>query len=262
MKPLCTLFLLFGVAWAQADTLPQLPTREEVLKLPAEQQLAAREAVKRVVFARLVRQKEDARRLTRENSAACVALARQLNAPQALVELLQMEAEQQLSGRLLYDHRLAFNNLVRAYGVDALQIRLFTEGMHVSDKDLREICDWLPKEHLFNLVPETPVPTEELLVQLSLLGEIYAQIDHLYKGVTDKEQADAAAQSLLDSLQSFDATAPVRKVLIDRKVPRVTAVFQQLLLPIMQQLSEQRTRLQQADFFGSRHLAALDYLLD
>ena len=243
--------------------LPELPTHEDVLALPAEEQLAAREAVKKVLLHRTLRQKDDAARLTPANAAASLALAQQLHAPEPFVRMLELEAAGHLSGRDLHEYRRAFNELVAAYGVDALQMRLYSETRAYTTEEMRRVFEWLPLEHVFNLVPDMEMGAAVIEAQLSTLAEVFARMAQIYAGVTSREQADAAAEELLPLLAAYDTTSPVRLLLmVEGGSPRLMALFARLIEPVAAPLTEQRRRLLETDYYGSRRLSTLDFLLN
>lgn len=245
-----------------ASLLPPLPTSEEILQLPANERLSARAAVKQVMVQRTLRQKVDGARLTSQNAADCLALGIQLQAPKPFVEMLRLEASGQLYGRDLYDYRQAFSSLVALYGIDALSIRLCTEGLPYSVEELRKVLEWLPLEHVFNLVPGDKLSEQKLTEQLSTLASIYKRMAEVYAGVTNREQADAAAEVLVDLLASFDSTSPVRLILAKQQDSSLLDSYRKLVHRDAPELAQHRVRLLEVDYFGSRKLALLDYLLN
>lgn len=255
------LLLAADPAAEEQSSLPRVPSEEEVQQQPEPQRLAARQSVKQVMLRRIIRLKAERRRLTPENSAACVALAAQLHAPAELVELLRLETAGPLGGRDLYEHSQALSKLVHAYGVDDLQIRLFVEGLNFTPQEWADIAEWLPTESVFNMVSRRSVTNEELEFQFTLLADLYSRLAAEYEEITNREQADAAAERLLGLLHSYDAVMPARLVLSGARgeAPSASAT-DSLLQPVIRQLVKQRQRLREADFFGSRRLAALDYI--
>lgn len=269
----CSWFILLvsgGVLMAQQPEppapAPQQPavaaTPDLVSALPEQERLAAREAIKQVMMQRTIRLKDDRRRLTRANAEASAAQAEQLHAPEALVNLLKKEAAL-LSGEpgSLYECRQTLSKVVAAYGVDELQIRLFVEGLDFSGKEMREVVDWLPLQYAFNLVNVDPELDSELEGQLTALVDLYAQVAETYRGVADKEQADAAAQALLSLMEIHDTVAPLRYKMQSGGSTRLHMLYERLVIPVLQEISPIRMRLIEAGYYGSRHLAALDYLI-
>ena len=248
-------------AAAEAAWLPPVPTVDEVLQLPEAESKAARAAIKQVLLDRTLRLKAERRRLTPENSAECAAAAEKLHAPEAFTRLMQIEAREQLSGRALYEHQHRLEQCVRTYGVDALQIRLFVECLPFTEAELRELVDWLPKDALFNLTLKATLTNEELETSIATIADIYTRMAEVYAQVNNREQADAAAQELLPLLLRVDTIAPARLVLQQRADEQLLQLYESKITPLMQRLAPQRARLHNAAFYGSRHLAALDYLL-
>lgn len=268
MKPLAAsmIALLAAAQLCTADeepaAPPALPTREEVQQLPEAERLAAREAIKSVMLQRALRQKADGARLTPENAAACHALAEQLQAPAPFVRMLQIEATGKLNGRAMHEHRLAFENLVAAYGVDSLAIRYYTEGLPYPLEDLRREAAALPLQHVFNRVPKMDYTREQWEQQLSTLAGVYKRMAELYTGVSSRAQADAAADALVELLAPLDSTSPLRLALMAQNGPGyLQGEFARLVQPAMDRLAALRTPLLEADYYGSRKLAVVDYLL-
>lgn len=252
-----------GICAGQEPRLPAVPTREEVLALPVEEQESAREAVKRVLLHRTLRQKDDAARLTTANAAECLELAQRLHAPEALVHMLELEAGDCLSGRLLHDYREAFNALVAAYGVDMLQMRLYSENQAYTTAEMRRVFEWLPLKHVFNLVPTRELDAAAIETQFMTLGKVFSRMAEVYAGVSNREQADAAAEALLPLLADYDRTSPVRLLfMVEGESPRLVRPFALYVQSVAVALVEQRRRLVETGYYGSRRLATLDYLLN
>ena len=242
--------------------LPEPPTPEQVQQMPPQERTAAATAIKRVMFRRFLRLREERHRLTQENTAETAALAEQLKAPAVFCTLLKLEAAAPLSGRDLYDYRQILNKTLAAYGVDALQIRLFVEDISCPPARLQAIVDTLPVEAVFNLLPRQQIDDRELESQIVLLVNTYARLVQLYKDIANREQADAAALELHGLLQEYSATAPLRMLLTERRNPRMQAIYEEVGLAARRALNQERTRLQECAYYGSYALAVLDYLLN
>ena len=258
----CAVSVAQGEAAAES-WLPEAPTAEAVQQLPAAERTAAAAAIKRVMLRHTIRLKEERHRYTRENAAECVALAEQLRAPEPFIRLLKVAAAEQLSGRDLYDYQQTLSRLLRAYMVDALAIRLFVEGVRFPAEELRRVADALPVESVFNLLPaQGVVSDEDAELHLTTLADMGVQIAELYKGITNREQADKVAQELLRFLPVYDLTAPTRMALASQKSSRLHGLYQRIVEPVGQVLTEPRRRLHEANYFGSALLASLDYLMN
>lgn len=242
--------------------LPALPTRAEVLALPAEAQIAARESVKMVMLHRTLRRKDDAARLTAANAAACLELAKKLHAPEPLTRMLELEASGRLSGRELHDYRTAFNRLVAAYGVDAVQMRLYAESQNYPTPDILKVLESMPLQGAFNLVPQVTMDDATVEAQMTTLGRVYARVAEVYAGVQSRAQADAAAEALFPLLAEYDTTSPLRLLLMRTKDPLRLPAFARVVHPAIAPLVEQRRRLLETDYYGSHRLSTLDFLLD
>ena len=267
MKRFITIALLLACGVGAGEqpappTLPPVPTAEELLALPAEELLAARESVKKVMLHRALRQKDDAARITLENVAECLALARRLHAPEPFIRMLELEAADSFSGRALHEYRDAFNRLVAAYGVDAVQMRLYTENQSYSTAEMRRVLESIPLRGAFNLVPRVHLDVDAVEAQLTMLGRVYACMAEVYAGVNSREEAEAAADALLPLLEDYDSTATVRMILMASGEPEQNPLFARLALPAAKRCMEQRRRLMETDYYGSRRLSTLDFLLN
>lgn len=236
---------------------------------PAAQETAApsvsaadKASVKKVLVLRHLRMRDDAARLTRENSEAALALAQQLQAPAELVRLLQAEVDDSLQGRSLYEHRTAFNEFVGSCGVDELQIRLYMESLPYTTEELSRLLEWLPQEHLFNLVPPGEPEAAAIRQQLAEMAQIYKEAGEAYADITNREQADAAAEKLLPLLARYDATLQARLIMLRAPSPEQKRILHFLVEPVYKAYVQQRLRLMETDYYGSRKLASVDYLLN
>ena len=265
MKAFVAIALLAAVGLsAEQEPRLALPTREDVLALPIEQQLAAREAVKKVMLHRVLRQKDDAARLTTDNAKECLALAGQLpTMPEPLIRMLEREASGQLSGRELHEYRDAFAKLVAAYGVDMMLMRLYSENQAYTTAEMRRVFEWLPLQHVFNLVPTQKPDSAAIQAQFMTLQKIFTRMTEVYAGVNNREQADAAAEALIPLLEDFDATSPVRLMLAkEGQSPRLMRPFEYYVQPVAAAYVAQRRRLIETEYYGSRRLSTLDFLLN
>ena len=251
-----------GSAAEQPSLLPPVPSREEVLQLPEQERLAARESIKKVLLQRTFRQKDDGARLTPENAAECLSLAESLpGIPPAFLAMLRVEAAGELYGRDLYDYRQAFSDLVSAYGVDALLMRLSVESLPYTTAELRSVVQGLPLEHVFNLVPAGELTDAMAEEQMATLKRVYTRMTELYGGIFTREQADAAADAMVELLAEYDTTLALRLRLIRKAGERYMEAFTRTVQPAAQELQKKRKLLIETDFYGSRRLAYLDYLL-
>ena len=159
-------------------------------------------------------------------------------------------------------HQQALHKLVLSYGVDALQIRLFVEGLPFTTDELSGIASWLPLESVFNMVTlDTNTAEEDISFQLTTVADTYARIADAYEAVSNRAQADAAAQELLGVLPLVDATYPVR-LMLQQKDVRILPLYERIVQPVLERFVPIRRRLMESDFYGSRRLAAVDYLLN
>lgn len=247
----------------QDSWLPSLPSREDLQKLPPQELSASRSAIKRVMLHYLIRLKSERHRRTLQNAAECAALAEQLHAPECFVRMLKIEAEAPLAGRDLYDYQLAFDHLLDAYGVDALSLRLFVEGMHYPAEAMRQVADTVPMADVFNLLTPEQFAESSLEACMPVLAELYAQLLDIYKGIDSREKAAAATDRLMQQLPAYGATAALRyQIARAPEQSRLGVLYSSLALDAGIALAAQRKRVAEAGFYGSSLLAALDYLLN
>lgn len=262
LAPILLVCLAASAAEEQAERLPTPPSRAQVMLLTPQKRAAAAAAMKRVMFHRYLRLRDDRHRLTQENAAECAAMAEQLEAPSVFAELLKREAAAPLSGRDLYEHRQALQQILSVYEVDELQIRLFVESMHYPAAALSAVVDALPIEPLFNLLPTEKTDMSTMQEQLLSLASIYAKQAELYKGISNREQADAAASDLPQLLDAFHATAHARFMVAAQRDKKLLHLYERTALPARLALNAQRRNLLETAYFGSVRLAVLDYLLN
>lgn len=260
MKRMLAIALLAGGVWAAEDAAPQ-PSPQETTPAWTEARAAAA-SVKRVMLMRCIRMCAERHRYTRENAAASAALAQELHAPAELVQLLQREAEESLSGRALHDQRRAMERLLRSYHVDELGLRLFVEAMHCTPEEQAKVAEALPMEVVFNLLPKQKATEAELLRQCDLLADNWNRMVQAYTEVQNREQAQEAAQKLLALLAAHDETMPLRATLRGARPNELPSPYALRLGPLMVALTAQRRRLYEVNYYGSPLLAAVDYLLN
>lgn len=261
--------LALCAAWAVAeesrpvaepqDWLPAAPNPADLAG--REDITAARSAIKKVIFLQTARLKHERHRLTAENAKESAKLSAESEAPAEFTRMMQLQTERPLNSRDGYEHARRLEQILQAYGVDALQIRLFIEGNRCTLAELRALAEWLPYADVFDLVQDATLPDDaELYAQMDTLQAIYRSMEEIYRSVETKEQADAAADALLPQLAEYKKTLPLRLLLqrldVDRFLP-----YQQRVGKIAKLLITQKKRLNEVAFYGSRKLEVLDALL-
>ncbi len=264
MRRFLLLFSLLG-CFAAAKQQPTAPLSaasvEPVGEVEAaEQEQRARCALKRVHLLRMFFLVQAHHLNTPEHDAECLALARRLQAPAAYIKLLEVEAAGPLSGRDHYEHNEAVNQVMIAYGVDALAARLLAERLCCNEQQARELTEWLPMDFVFNVVPRSQLSPQDVSDQLAAMRELFERMQQEYSKAVDRESADAAANDLLQVLSWLPKSAPLR-LIIGRRRSVDFPGYSQIVLPAEQKLNEQRKRLIEADFYGSKKLNAMDQLL-
>ena len=244
----------------ETSPYPAPPTPQQLQAMPAEQLEAARCAMKRVLLLSALYLTQDRHRTTPEHAAECLALARRLQAPAEYVQLLEVTAQGDLGGQAHYLHRSALRNVVAAYGVDAVAVRLLAETVHCTAQQARELDEWLPMRHVFNLVPDADLTSEDMNKQLSALRTLFERMSEQYAKVTDRASADAAAEALLDALQYVSQSSYIR-LIVNKQRSTDFPGYARIVGEAAGQLRKHRVRLLEASFYGSFKLAALDELL-
>lgn len=242
--------------------LPLLNTPEEVEALPPELRVAHAVAIKKVLLQQMVRAREERHRITPENLACCAGLARELAAPEVFALYLQLEAAGQLQPRAAYIVREAQNLLFESYRVDALAMRYFVEGSHLSSEELLEAAQWLPLAGLFNLTKKSELTAEKQEADFADFVTLSAEISAVLSSVQSSEQADAAVEKLLPLLVRYAATAGTRHFSEPEQQRRLLQCFGEQLNRVYPVFVSQRKRLREANYYDSVRLRIVDYLLD
>ena len=225
-----------------------------------EQEQRARCAIKRVHLLRMFFLVQTRYRNTPQHDAECLALARRLQAPADYVELLEAEASGTLSGLSYYEHNKAVDTLMDRYGVDALAARLLAERLQCNEQEAHEFVEWLPVQFVFNTVPNRRLSPQEFMNQLHALRRLFERMEQEYAKATDRTSADAAANALLQALPWLPQSAHLRLIIGQRRSVDLPG-YRQFVLPAEQKLNEQRSRLIETGFYGSKKLNAIDQLL-
>lgn len=243
------------VSRADAENIEQ-----QLKSMPEHQTEAARSAIKRVVLLRMMFLVQASHRNTPEHDAECLALARRLQAPEAYVSLLEAETLGPLSGRDYYEHNKAVDELMRSYRVDALSARLLAERVRCNEQQARELMEWLPVQFVFNTIPDATLNAQDYGNQLRALRDLFERMHQQYAKVTDRASADTAADSLLECLPWIAKTGGLRLLISERRSTDLPG-YRQIVHPTESKLNEQRSRLVESNFYGSKKLDALDELL-
>lgn len=242
--------------------LPLLNTPEEVEALPPALREAHAVAIKKVLLQQMVRAREERHRVTTENLEFCAGLARELEAPEVFALYLQLEAAGQLSPRAGYVVREALNLLYESYRVDALALRYFVEGSHLSAEELLEAAEWLPLAGLFNLTKKSELTAEKQEADFADYVTLSTEISAVLASVQSGEQADAAVEKLLPLLVRYAATAGTRHFSEPEQQRLLLQHFGEQLNRVYPVFVSQRKRLREANFYDSVRLRIVDYLLD
>ncbi len=255
------LLALFVCALPGVAGTPSVPELSENTPAPPTEE--QRDAIKRTLLARAVRLTEDQHRITPDSAQKTLTLARQLGVPGDFLSLLSREAGVPMGGRAAYEHRQAMQALSEHYGIDALQIRLFAEGLRNNRREAEQLISWLPMRYLFNTITEEKkavLNEETRRAYLEALRGMYAKMLEIYATVSSHDSAEAAAEQLLGCLPDMDRTLPIRFV-IRRVGARRVPEYDEIVGEVAHAISVQRKRLFESAFYSSQRMAALDALL-
>lgn len=255
--------LFLGLIPAAAQDEAELPGQTTAREATAGQlNPAEKDAIKRALLSRAVRLRAERHRITPEAAEAYIALAKQLGAPADFVEILAEEKEEPLAGRAAYEHRQRMEEATQRYGVDALQIRLFVEGLQMEAQKIEEVIDWLPVRDLFNLSTseQLKMRKETLPEKLGELCALYRKMLEVYNTIDSRGAADSAAQRLLSCLPELERTVPIRTLLRRVGSHRLPG-YDEIVGDIAHRLSVRRMELLESSFYASARMRALDALL-
>ncbi len=247
----------------EAAGLPLPPSPAEVAALSAPRRMQVQAVLKSIWLERLIRAREERNRVTRENLAACARMAAQLGAPEVFTDSFRRLSAGDLPARERYLLGDSQQRVLEAYGVDARELRYFVEASGLSPEQLREVVAWLPLPGLFDVAPGAQVlsPREVGEHYVALLA-VRRDLAAVWKGVHDRESADAAAEALLPVLlRHLSAMRPLMAVPMEARAPELLAPYMRFAAPVNAACARERARLQEVGFYGSARLQALDYLL-
>lgn len=262
-------FLMAGLCLAQEtghaapqEGIPQPPAWQETSALPSETFAEQSSAIKRVMLEQMVRAKENNRRVAPEDLIACSELAKKLQAPSCLAQLLQREASDQISPRDRHALRSALTALFQAYRVDETALRYYVEGSHLPPDALRDSFTWLPLTHLFNRLPLEKPPFRQMENDYIELSRIAGERCRILSGIHNTEQADEAARALIPLLARHAATLSTRLMADEADRQRLEARYGLMSKTVMQQLQQQLERVRHENYYDSVRLRTVDYLFD
>ncbi len=242
--------------------IPQPPTGQEVSALPPEIFAEHSKAIKLVMLEQMVRAKENNRRVTPDDLLACAELAKKLQAPSCLAQLLQHEASDQLSARDRHTLRVVLTAFLQAYRVDETALRYYVEGSHLPPDALRDSFTWLPLAHLFNRLPLQKPSFQQMENDFIELGRIAGERCQIFSNINSTEQADEAALALAPLLARHAATLATRMLADKEDQKRLQARYGLMTKTILQRLQQQLERVRHENYYDSVRLRTIDYLFD
>lgn len=249
-----------------AVDVPLPPTSTQMEVIPRQQFIARAVAMKKVLYHGMARTRANRWRETDSNLAAMAREAESLaEAPPEFVALLKIRASGNLPRTRAYTLRKAQEHLLQMYAVDELQMRLLLDYADADEKTADELLQHLPLHAVFNMVPQAPPSRTQITADLQLYADILHTATGLLEKVQDKESARTALPGLRRLLLLHDTTLATRAQLLQGLIRPDSAEMEaaaSALSRAEKQLRTQRVRLTEKNWFGSKELQALDYLLN
>ncbi len=243
--------------------IPLPPSREEAMAAAPLRYGREREAIKYAMACRTGAAKMARNRISPELNQTVANLARHRGAPALFCQYLELMAGQTLSRRQEYELRQAFNYLVQeTYGVDMLQIRVFSESLQLPQREHLPYMLSLPVAFMFDPEPKEEPAREDLLPDIRTMTTVLRQCNEILSKVTSRASADAAAEQLKSLLPMWSTTLRTRahaRTLSVQFLPHENLALQ-LLDSTTTALLETRRSLHEKQWFGSARLQSMDEL--
>lgn len=243
--------------------IPLPPSREEAMEAAPLRFGLERDVLKYALVCRTAAAKAARNRISPELNRSIANLARSCGGPALFIEYLELMASDKLSNRQQYELRQAFNYLVQeTYGVDMLQMRVFSESLQLPGKQHLDYMVKLPVSFMFDQVPAEPPTREMLLPDIRTMTTVLRQCQELLDRVQDQASADAAAEQLKGLLPLWSTIQRTRvhsSTMSVQFLPHENLALQ-LLDSITSRLVATRRRLHEKQWFGSSRLMVMDEL--
>ena len=243
--------------------IPLPPSRAEVMSASPLRYGQERAAIKYALVCRVAAAKAARNRISPELNKTTAELGRHRGAPVLFCQYLELMAGQRLSRRQEYELRQAFDYLVReTYGVDALQMRVFSESLRLPEKQHLAYMLSLPVAFMFDLASAEPPARDSLMADVRTMTTVLRECNEILSRVVDGTTADAAAEQLKSLLPLWNTTLRVRAHAHSISVQFLPheKLALQLLDSTSAALIETRRRLHEKQWFGSARLFAMDEL--
>lgn len=249
-----------------AAQVPLPPADGQMAAMPRHLFLGRGCVMKQVLYRGMARTRAARWRETEKNLVQMYReAAAHPHAPREFVQILQLQTDRNLSRPRAYALRTAREHLLQQYAVDELQMRLLLDYVDAGETEAEQILKHLPLQAVFNMVPQKPLTPEQITADLRLFADIQTQATHILNRVQDKETALTALPELKQLLLLHDTTLPTRAQLMQGLIRPDTPDAEEaarLLEQSAKKLQEQRARLNEQKWFGSKELQALDFLLN
>ena len=243
--------------------IPLPPSRAEAMSAAPLRYGQERCGIKYALVCRISSSKIDRNRISTELNKATAAIARRSGAPELFCQYLELMADQSLSRRQEYELRQAFNYLVgETYGVDMLQMRVFSESLDLPAKQHLAYMAGLPVAFMFDRPSAEPPARDVLLSDICTMTNVLRQCNETLGKVTDPASAELAAEQLKTLLPLWNTTLRTREHVRNMSVQFLPheKLALQLLESTTRSLIASRRRLLEKKWFGSVRLEAVDEL--
>lgn len=244
--------------------LPLPPTQAEAREMGGYRYDVERAAMKHVLLYRTCQAKADRGRITPENNAASVRLARRLGAPELFARYLDMLGDNTMSRRQQYAVNQALRYLLQeTYAIDTLQMRVVSESVELPAAQHMLFMLQLPYGSMFDLVPTQLPPKSRILSDIMLMTSVMRQEDAVLSSVCNTRSADAAAAALQALIPLWETTLQTRHHAqsLSALLTPAERMSVRLLESTAAHLLQTRQELHKKDWFGSVRLRIVDELL-
>lgn len=241
-----------------------LPPHHSMLPSP-DSALFSRQAIafKRVMLLQTVKAAAERGRVSMATYAACAAAAEKWQLPEPVQQLFHMLADTSASPRKRYEAEKVLRLWLRAYRVDATQMRVLVELVPQPAPQMLALAELLPLPFVFNMASSQVPAQDEMEADVRTMAEVMEQMSSVLASVHDKGGADAAANELLPLLQLWSTTLDTRYALQHapvQQLPPANETARLLMHNAHSRLLPELCRMQEARWFGSVWLQTLHML--
>lgn len=244
--------------------VPRPPSLLEANQLSPFEWERQRNAIKRALLHFYERLRRERHRENSENLLATANLAERLGAPAAYVAQMRMKVTGNMSRTQSYVLERALRETISRFGVDVVQIRLVVEAVQAGPADIERFLELVPIEAVFNMTANNQPSVDQITRDIYTYAGVMEMETAIMQGIMDKKKAEEAVSALVPLLLLHDTTQPTRVCIMQGAFkPQNTeqTAASRRMQKASNALLEQRRRLYNASFFGSKVLRMVDYLL-